>query len=104
MKKTDVIDTLIKKTDLTKKQATAALDELLAIFAQVFYKQDTLILLGFGSLGVKKRAARSGRNPSTGEAIKIPAAKIPFVRISSKIKDKLNHRMTAKPVSVKKKK
>jgi len=103
MNKADVIDALAKKADLTKKQAAAVLDEILAIFSQVFYKQDTLTLPGFGSFGVKKRAARSGRNPTTGEAIKIPAAKVPFVRVSSKIKDKLNNRTTIKQATFKKK-
>lgn len=61
----------------TKKEAEAALDSLLGVIAQGLKKGEKITLTGFGSFKVSKRKARTGRNPRTGETIKIKASKVP---------------------------
>ena len=66
---------LAEKHDMAKKQAEAVLDDMVAVTAKHLKKGDRIRLTGLGILQVRKRAARMGRNPATGEAIKIKASK-----------------------------
>lgn len=83
--KTQTIAELADKTGLTKKDVTAVLDELVALS----YKQAKVgfTIPGLGKLVVQSRAARTGRNPATGETIKIPAKKVLKFRIAKAAKD-----------------
>lgn len=76
MKKSDLINEMAKQLN-TKKEAEAALDSLLGVIAQGLKKGEKITLTGFGSFKVSKRKARTGRNPRTGETIKIKASKVP---------------------------
>jgi DNA-binding protein HU-beta len=85
MTKAQLVDHLAKKVGLTKKDAGAVLDEL----AAVAYKQakNGFTIPGIGKLSIVKRKARKGRNPATGEAIRIPARRALKFRISKAAKD-----------------
>jgi nucleoid DNA-binding protein len=76
MNKTELINEMAKNLS-SKKEAESALDGLLAIITQSLKKGDKLTLSGFGTFKVSKRKARTGRNPRTGEKIKIKARKVP---------------------------
>jgi len=76
MTKAQIVRYLGEKTGVTKKQAAAILDELAGLAAKVIKKGDKLALPGFVTVKVQNRKARMGRNPQTGEPIKIPAKKV----------------------------
>jgi nucleoid DNA-binding protein len=86
MNKGDLINELAKITS-TKKEADAALDCILSTITKALKKNDTVTLIGFGTFKVSKRAARTGRNPQTGEAIKIKAKKVPKFVAGKGLKD-----------------
>ena len=77
MNKSELIEALAAKTDLSNAAATRAVNALLEIITQAVAKKQDVILTGFGSFKAVKRAARKGRNPKTGEAIKIAATTVP---------------------------
>jgi len=85
MTKTQMVDSLAKKTDLKKTEIKAVLDEL----ATLAYKEakNGFTIPGIGKLVLMQRAARTGRNPQTGEAIKIPAKKVVKFRVAKAAKD-----------------
>jgi nucleoid DNA-binding protein len=76
MNKGDLINEVAKVVD-TKKEAQAAVDCVLATITSALKKKDAVTLVGFGTFKVNKRKARAGRNPRTGETIKIKAANVP---------------------------
>lgn len=76
MTKSQIVSYLAEKTGVTKKQGAAVLDELAALAAKVIKKGDKLALPGLVTVKVQNRKARMGRNPQTGEPIKIPAKKV----------------------------
>ncbi len=76
MTKSQIVIYLAEKTGVTKKQASVLLDELAGLAAKVIKKGDKLALPGFVTVKVQNRKARMGRNPQTGEPIKIPAKKV----------------------------
>jgi nucleoid DNA-binding protein len=86
MNKGDLINELAKVT-CTKKEAEAALDCVLSSITKALKKNDTVTLVGFGTFKVSKRTARTGRNPQTGEAIKIKAKKVPKFVAGKGLKD-----------------
>jgi DNA-binding protein HU-beta len=75
MNKAELIDAIADKTDTSKAQTGEMVDALLEIIKQTVSKGDVIQLVGFGSFGSGKRAARTGRNPKTGEEIRIAASK-----------------------------
>jgi len=75
MTKADFVDAIAKRLDLPKKVAAEAVDAFTAEVTALLKKGDKLVLPGFGSFSVASRAARTGRNPSTGQEIKIAASK-----------------------------
>ncbi len=85
MNKAELINAVAKVTD-TKKTAKAAVDTLLATITKALKKKDSVTLVGFGTFAVKKRAARTGRNPQTGKALKIPAKTVPVFRPGKDLK------------------
>ncbi|MBI1191584.1 MAG: DNA-binding protein HU [Bacteroidetes bacterium] len=76
MNKGDLIDQMAADSGVSKTQATEALNSLLTSIRKTLKKGDKVTLVGFGTFSITKRAARVGRNPQTGEAIKIKAKKI----------------------------
>jgi DNA-binding protein HU-beta len=76
MTKTQVVTYLAEKIGLTKKQANAVLDELADLAAKIIKKGDKLALPGFVTVKVQHRKARIGRNPQTGQPLRIPAKKV----------------------------
>jgi len=88
--KTELIDHIAGSADISKAAATRALDALIGAVKTTLKKNGTVTLVGFGTFSVGKRAARTGRNPRTGDAIKIKAAKVPKFRPGKALKDALN--------------
>ena len=87
MNKSELIDEIAASADLTKADAARALEGFIASVTKTLKKGDTVSLIGFGTFSVKKRAARTGRNPSTGETIKIKASKTPSFKAGKGFKD-----------------
>ncbi|MBD0279892.1 MAG: HU family DNA-binding protein [Bacteroidota bacterium] len=76
MNKAELIAQIAEDAGITKTQANSALDSFVDIVTKTLKKGDKVTLVGFGTFSVSKRAARNGRNPQTGEAIKIKARKV----------------------------
>lgn len=74
MNKVDLTKALAEKFELSGAKANDVISYILELMTKALVKKDTIQLIGFGSFGVKKRKAREGRNPKTGETIKIPAS------------------------------
>ncbi|MFU8876502.1 MAG: HU family DNA-binding protein [Wenzhouxiangellaceae bacterium] len=87
MNKSEFIDAVSTKAGLTKADANRALDAMIDTISKALKKGDTVALVGFGTFSVKKRAARTGRNPATGETIKIKASKSPAFKPGKAFKD-----------------
>lgn len=90
MNKTELIDHIADSADISKAAATRALDSVIAAVKTTLKKNGSVTLVGFGTFSVGKRAARTGRNPRTGEAIKIKAAKVPKFKPGKALKDAIN--------------
>ena len=80
----------VAKVTSTKKDAQAAVDCILSSITKALKKKDTVTLVGFGTFKVSKRKARKGRNPQTGEAIKIKAKNVPKFAPGKALKDAVN--------------
>lgn len=87
MNKSELIDSVAAQADLSKADAGRALDAMISSISKALKKGDTVSLVGFGTFSVKKRAARTGRNPATGETIKIKASKSPAFKAGKGFKD-----------------
>jgi DNA-binding protein HU-beta len=90
MNKTDLIEQMAKQADISKAAAGRALEGMVVAVRASLKKGNMVTLVGFGTFYIGKRAARSGRNPRTGAAIKIKAAKVPKFRAGKALKDALN--------------
>ena len=90
MNRSELIAALAEKTNSTKVDAEKSIAALLEIITATLKKGDNVALVGFGTFEVRKRAARAGRNPSTGEAIKIKASKAPAFKAGAKLKAAVN--------------
>ena len=90
MNKAELIDAIAKHADISKAAAGRALDAAVNSISGSLKKGEIVTLVGFGSFYVGKRSARQGRNPRTGAAIKIKAAKVPKFRPGKALKDALN--------------
>jgi DNA-binding protein HU-beta len=90
MNKSELIDAIANSANLSKADAGRALDGLVGAVTKALKKGDTVSLVGFGTFSVRKRAARTGRNPRTGETIKIKASKNPAFKAGKALKDAVN--------------
>ncbi len=90
MNKIDIIDQVARSADISKAAAGRAIEATVAAIKTTLKKGGMVTLVGFGTFYVGKRAARSGRNPRTGDAIKIKAAKVPKFRAGKALKDAVN--------------
>lgn len=87
MTKAEIIDKMAKDVDISKAAAGKALDSFIDGIVKTLKKGNTVTLVGFGTFSVAKRAARKGRNPRTGETIKIKASKAPKFKAGKAFKD-----------------
>lgn len=90
MNKTELVAAIAEKTELSKKDAEKALKAFTDVVAEELKKGEKIQLVGFGTFEVAERAAREGRNPSTGEAMKIAASKTPKFKAGKALKDSIN--------------
>ena len=90
MNKTELIEYIAHHSDISKAAATRALESIIYAVTKTLKKGGAVSLVGFGTFAVGKRVARAGRNPRTGEVIKIKAATVPKFRPGKTLKDYLN--------------
>lgn len=90
MNKSQLVDSVAKKSGLTIKDSTAAVNAVVDSIKDALASGDTVTLIGFGTFLVRERAARNGRNPRTGEIVKIPAVKVPAFKAGKPLKDIVN--------------
>ncbi len=90
MNKTELIDAVAEAADLTKAESSRAVDAVVAAVTKALKDGDAVTLVGFGTFQVRDRAARTGRNPKTGDTIKIAASKNPSFKAGNALKDAVN--------------
>ncbi|MDR1887820.1 MAG: HU family DNA-binding protein [Zoogloeaceae bacterium] len=96
LNKSELIEALAARSDLSKAAATNALNGLLEVITETLVKGDGISLVGFGAFSVSERAARTGRNPQTGATLKIPASRVVKFSAGAKLKDALNSKTKKK--------
>ncbi len=87
MNKTELINAVAAKAEISKKDAEKALAAVIGSIEEALVKGDKVQLIGFGTFEVKERAARTGHNPKTGAAIEIAAAKVPSFKAGAALKN-----------------
>lgn len=90
MNKSELIDAIAASADISKAAAGRALDAVINSVTGALKNGEQVVLVGFGTFSVKERAARTGRNPQTGEPIEIAAARIPGFKAGKALKDAVN--------------
>ena len=90
MNKAELIEAIAKSSGLSKKDAGNALGAFINVVSKELKKKGKVQLVGFGTFETAKRAARTGKNPQTGKAIKIPAATVPKFKAGKALKDTVN--------------
>ncbi|MDW8336784.1 MAG: HU family DNA-binding protein [Tepidimonas sp.] len=90
MNKAQLIDHMAERAQLTRQEASRALEALLEGVTQTLVRGGEVTLVGFGTFAVDERAPRKGRNPKTGEEVPIPAAKIPKFRPGKGLREAVN--------------
>ncbi|MBP3872752.1 MAG: HU family DNA-binding protein [Lachnospiraceae bacterium] len=90
MNKTELIAAMAESAELSKKDAEAALKAFIETVSGALKKDDKVQIVGFGTFEVAKRPAREGRNPQTGESMKIKASKSPKFKAGKALKDAVN--------------
>ncbi len=90
MNKAELIDAVANSADISKAAAGRAIDGAITAITKALKKGDSVTLVGFGTFSVRKRAARNGRNPRTGETIKIRASKVPGFKSGKALKEAIN--------------
>ena len=90
MNKTELVAAIAEKAQLSKKDAEAALNAFTGVVAEELKKGEKIQLVGFGTFEVSERAARTGRNPQTGEDMTIEASKAPKFKAGKALKDSVN--------------
>ena len=94
MNKQQLIEIISEKTELTIDQVKLAFNVTFQEIQQLMVDNDSISLPGFGSFGTKIRAARMGRNPRTGEELKIAEATVPYFKAGSQLKEAVNQKST----------
>ena len=90
MNKTELVAAIADKTELSKKDSEKALKAFIDVVGEELKKGEKIQLVGFGTFEVSERAAREGRNPQTGETMKIEASKSPKFKAGKALKDAIN--------------
>ncbi len=91
MNKSQLVGKVARKSGLSVKDSTAAVNAFLDVVKETLAAGDTVALTGFGSFLVRDRAARVGRNPRTNEVVEIPAVKVPAFKAGKPLKDVVNN-------------
>lgn len=87
MNKTDLINAVAERSDLSKKDAAKAVDAVFDSVMDSLARGEKVQIIGFGNFEVRERSARKGRNPQTGEEIEIPASKVPAFKAGKALKE-----------------
>ena len=90
MNKSDLVSAVADKASITKKDAEKSINTIVEVITDELAKGGKVQLVGFGTFDVAERAAREGRNPQTGEPMKIPASKAPRFKVGKVLKDAVN--------------
>ena len=93
MNKSDLVDAVASKADMSKAEAGRAVDAVLGSVGDALGNGDSVSLVGFGTFSVRHRAARMGRNPQTGATMQIAASKVPGFKAGKALKDKVKLRL-----------
>ena len=99
MKKSDLVDAIFAKTGVVKSQAQVIIEEVFDLIGDALSKGEKIDLRGFGTFSAREQAARTGRNPQTGEAIHIPARRVPAFKPGKDLRDRVN--LSAHPPATK---
>ncbi len=91
MNKKEFVSAIAKRSGLAKNESETALNAVISCLTDLLSQGDSIVLPGFASISVKERAARDGRNPSTGKPIRIPASKVVSFKTGSKLKEAINN-------------
>jgi DNA-binding protein HU-beta len=87
MNKTELVNAVAEQSELTKQDAAKAVDALFKTISNTLSKEEKIQLIGFGTFEVRERAARTGRNPQTGEEMQIAASKVPAFKPGKELKE-----------------
>jgi len=87
MNKTELVDAVATKSELTKQDSKKAVDALLETISNTLAKEEKIQLVGFGTFEIRERSERTGRNPQTGEEMTIPASKAPAFKPGKELKE-----------------
>ncbi|MDN4592725.1 HU family DNA-binding protein [Polycladomyces subterraneus] len=90
MNKSELVDRVAAATGKTKKESAQVVEAVLSTIAEALRNGEKVSLVGFGNFEVRERAARTGRNPQTGEAIQIEASRVPAFRPGKQLKEAVN--------------
>ncbi len=96
MNKSELIDAVAAKTEMTKAAAGRAVEAVLEVISETVAKKDSVAVIGFGTFEARNRAARNGKNPKTGEVIKIAATTVPAFKPGKAFKDKVSAKKASK--------
>lgn len=90
MNKQELVNSIAAETGLSKKDTEATLNSFVNVVSNALSKKDKVQLIGFGTFETRKRSARTGRNPQTGEELKIKASTVPAFKPGKALKEKVN--------------
>ena len=90
MTKADLVDEVSTATELSRKDSEVIVEALFDSVVKALKNSDKLEVRGFGSFRIRKRKARQGRNPKTGEKVDVPEKKVPYFKPSKELKDLIN--------------
>jgi integration host factor beta subunit len=94
MKKSDLVEVIAQKNNLPKAQTQQVVEDILEQIAQALARGEKIDLRGFGTFTVRDSAARTGRNPQTGDVIQIPARRVPGFKAGKELRDRCNAEIT----------
>ena len=90
MTKAELVEEVSRVSDLTKKHSEVIVDTVFRSIIEALHRGEKIELRGFGSFRIRKRNARQGRNPKTGETVSVPAKRIPYFKPGRELKELLN--------------
>ena len=90
MTKADLVEEVIRVSDLSKKQAEIIVNTVFAEIVEALRRDDKIELRGFGSFRVRRRRSRQGRNPKTGDRVDVPSKRMPYFKPGKELKDLIN--------------
>ena len=90
MNKSDLIDAISDAAELTKAEAGRAVDAVVSVISKALKNGDSVTLVGFGTFEVRKRGARTGRNPRTGAPVDVPSKRVPYFKPGKEMRERLN--------------